>query len=171
MSKSNGLGDTLCPVARSTAIVGDRWTILIIRELFMGCLRFDDLQAQTGATAQMLAARLKRLEADGLIERRVYSRRPVRHEYLLTRMGREFYPVLLALRAWGEKWCKSAGEPLAVRVTHRKCGDDLNLDGTCPACNEAVARSDMDAHPTPEYLDERRRRQDSFRAQPRRAAG
>jgi len=171
MPKSNELGDTLCPVARSTAIVGDRWTILIIRELFMGCFRFDDLQAQTGATAQILAARLKRLQVDGLIERRVYSRRPVRHEYLLTRMGREFYPVILAFRAWGEKWCKSAGEPLAVRMTHRKCGGELSLDGVCPACHEAIGRSDMDANPTPEYLDERRRRRESFRAQARRATG
>jgi DNA-binding HxlR family transcriptional regulator len=171
MLKSSELVDTLCPVARSTAIVGDRWTILIIRELFMGCSRFDDLQGQTAATAQMLAARLKRLQADGLIERRVYSRRPVRHEYLLTRMGREFYPVILAFRAWGEKWCNSAGEPLAIRMMHRKCGGELSLDGACPACHEAVAGSDMDAHPTPEYLDERRRRQESFRAQPRRAMG
>ena len=162
MPKSNEIGDTLCPVARSTAIVGDRWTILIIRELFMACSRFDDLQAQTGATAQMLAARLKRLQTDGLIERRVYSRRPLRHEYLLTRMGREFYPVILALRAWGEKWCKSAGEPLAIRITHRKCGGELSLDGACHACHEAVGRSDMDARPTPEYLDERRRRQEFF---------
>jgi len=137
----------------------------------MGCFRFDDLQAQTGATAQMLAVRLKRLQGDGLIERRVYSRRPVRHEYLLTRMGREFYPVLLAFRAWGEKWRKSAGEPMAVRMTHRKCGGELSLDGACPVCHEVVARSDVDAHPTPEYLNERRRRQDSFRAQARRATG
>src|ERR1700680_1371488 len=100
MSKWGEVGDTLCPVARSTAIVGDRWTMLIIRELFTGCARFDEIQAQ------MLAARLKRLEAEGLIERRVYSRRPVRHEYLLTRMGREFYPVIFALRAWGETWRK-----------------------------------------------------------------
>src|ERR1700752_864305 len=106
MSTWAEVGDTLCPVARSTAIVGDRWTMLIIRELFTGCARFDEIQAQTGATAQMLAARLKRLEAEGLIERGGYSPRPVRHEYLLTRMGREFSPVIFALRAWGETWCK-----------------------------------------------------------------
>jgi DNA-binding HxlR family transcriptional regulator len=76
MSKWAEVGDTVCPVARSTAIVGHRWTMLIIRELFAGCTRFDEIQAQTGATAQMLAARLKRLETEGLIERRVYSRRP-----------------------------------------------------------------------------------------------
>ena len=69
----------MCPIARATAIVGDRWTIPIIRELFVGSARFDEIQAQTGSTAQMLASRLKRLEAEGMIERRVYSRRPLRH--------------------------------------------------------------------------------------------
>jgi DNA-binding HxlR family transcriptional regulator len=164
MSKWGEIGDTLCPVARSTAIIGDRWTMLIIRELFTGCARFDEIQAQTGATAQMLAARLKRLEAEGLIERRVYSRRPVRHEYLLTRMGREFYPVIFALRAWGETWCKVADEPLAVRMTHRKCGTEVGLDGMCPTCHEMVARSDMDAHPNPEWAEERRRRQEAYKS-------
>ena len=170
MSKWAEVGDTLCPVARSTAIVGDRWTMLIIRELFAGCARFDEIQAQTGATAQMLATRLKRLEAEGMIERRVYSRRPLRNEYLLTRMGREFYPVIFALRAWGETWCKGADEPLAVRMTHRKCGTEVGLDGLCPTCHEIVPRSDMDAQPSPEWAAERRRRQEAFKAQVRSAS-
>ena len=76
--------DTLCPIAHSTGLVGDRWSILIVRELLFGQGRFQDLQAQTGATSQMLAARLKRLEADGLVERHAYSQRPLRHEYRLT---------------------------------------------------------------------------------------
>src|SRR5260370_28425451 len=107
MSKWAEVGNTMCPVARSAAIVGDRWTRRIIRELLAGCARFDEIQAQTGARAQMLATRLKRLVAAGLIKRRVYSRRPVRHEYLLTRMGLEFFHVMFALWAWGETWCKS----------------------------------------------------------------
>jgi DNA-binding HxlR family transcriptional regulator len=167
MSKWGEFGDTLCPVARSTAIVGDRWTMLIIRELFAGCARFDEIEAQTGSTAQMLAARLKRLEAEGMIERRVYSRRPLRHEYLLTRMGREFHPIILALRAWGETWCKGADEPLAVRMTHHKCGTEIGLDGLCPTCREIVQPSDMDAQPIPEYAAERRRRQEAHKAQAR----
>jgi DNA-binding HxlR family transcriptional regulator len=167
MSKWGEFGDTLCPVARSTAIVGDRWTMLIIRELFAGCTRFDEIEAQTGSTAQMLAARLKRLEAEGMIERRVYSRRPLRHEYLLTRMGREFHPIILALRAWGETWCKGADEPLAVRMTHHKCGTEIGLDGLCPTCREIVQPSDMDAQPIPEYAAERRRRQEAHKAQAR----
>jgi DNA-binding HxlR family transcriptional regulator len=167
MAKWGEVADTLCPVARSTAIIGDRWTMLIIRELFAGCARFDEIQAQTGTTAQMLAARLKRLEAEGLIERHVYSRRPLRHEYLLTRMGREFYPIILALRAWGETWCKGADELLAVRTTHRKCGTEVGLDGLCPTCHEIVPPSDMDAQPSPEYAAERQRRQEAYRPQVR----
>jgi DNA-binding HxlR family transcriptional regulator len=164
------IGDTLCPVARSTAIIGDRWTMLIISELFAGCARFDEIQAQTGTTAQMLAARLKRLEAEGMIERRVYSRRPLRHEYLLTRMGREFYPVIFALRAWGETWCKGSDEPLAVRMAHRKCWTEVGLDGLCPTCHEIVPRSDMDAQPSPDWATERRQRQDAYKAQVRSAS-
>lgn len=164
MSKLGENHDTVCPVARSTELIGDRWTILVIRELAIGPSRFHDLQAQTGATAQMLTARLKRMESDGLVERRAYSQRPLRHEYLLTRKGKEFFPVLLAFRAWGEKWCKAPDEGLAVRMTHRICGTDLNLDGVCPKCRERVKWREMEAHPTPRYLEERHQRGADFRA-------
>ncbi len=163
MHKWGEVTDTLCPVARSTAIVGDRWTMLIVRELFAGCTRFDEIQAQTGATAQMLSARLKRLEADGMVERRVYSRRPLRHEYVLTPMGQDFFPVILAFRAWAETWCKAADEPLAIRTTHRTCGTEVGLDGICPTCRESIAPADMDAQPGPEYAAERRQRQEAYK--------
>lgn len=90
----------------------------------MGMNRFDDIQAQTGATPQMLAARLKKLEEAGLIERRPYSTRPLRYEYVLTEMGLDFHPVMLTLRAWGEKWCKPPEKRVAVRYTHIPCGKD-----------------------------------------------
>src|SRR5260370_35448364 len=80
MAKWNEIGDTLCPIARATAIVGDRWTIPIIRELFVGSARFDEIQAQTGSTAQMRPSPLKRFEAQGMSERRAYSRPPLRHD-------------------------------------------------------------------------------------------
>lgn len=92
---------TLCPVARAQAIVGDRFTVIILRELFMGNRRFEQLQCQADVTPQMLATRLKKLETLGLLERRAYSTRPLRYEYVLTPMGLAFHPVLLALRAWG----------------------------------------------------------------------
>jgi len=154
--------DTLCPIAHSTGLVGDRWSILIVRELLMGQSRFQDLQAQTGATSQMLAARLKRLETDGLVERHAYSRRPLRHEYRLTSKGRDLTPVILALRAWGEQWCKPEGEPPATRMFHRTCGAELELDGRCPACGVLVGWTDMRGQPGEAWAEERRRRAAAF---------
>jgi DNA-binding HxlR family transcriptional regulator len=80
-------------------VVGDRWTMLILRELFMDVTRFEEIQIQTGATPQMAATRLKALEADGMVERHPYSEKPLRYEYRLTDMGRAFYPIIYALRA------------------------------------------------------------------------
>lgn len=94
---------TVCPVARSVDIVGDKWTILVLRELYMGTARFEEMQIHTGATPQMLTSRLKALEADGLVERRPYNAKPLRHEYHLTQKGWDFYPVIYALRAWGKR--------------------------------------------------------------------
>lgn len=93
---------TLCPIARAEDVVGDRWTVLVLRELFMRNHRYDDIQAQTGGTPQMVATRLKSLEADGMVERRAYNERPPRYEYHLTAKGQAFYSVVLALRAWGK---------------------------------------------------------------------
>jgi DNA-binding HxlR family transcriptional regulator len=162
-SKSDDDDDTLCPIAHSTGLVGDRWSILIVRELLMGQTRFQDLQAQTGATSQMLAARLKRLAGNGLVERRAYAQRPLRHEYRLTPKGVQLMPVILALRAWGEAWCKPAGAELAVRMFHRLCSAELDLGGHCPSCGRLVAWMEMQAQPTPAYRDERAGRAAAFR--------
>jgi DNA-binding HxlR family transcriptional regulator len=162
--------DTLCPVAHSAGLVGDRWSILIVRELLLGQSRFQDLQAQTGATSQMLAARLKRLEADGLVERRAYSRRPPRYEYHLTTKGQELRPVILALRSWGERWCKPEGGTPATRMFHRACETELELDGRCPTCGVIVPWDDMRGQLSDAWAAERRQRAADFaeyrRAQP-----
>jgi DNA-binding HxlR family transcriptional regulator len=163
VSKSGDEDKTLCPIAHSTGLVGDRWSILIVRELLMGESRFQALQAQTGATSQMLAARLKRLEADGLLTRSTYSERPVRHEYRLTPKGVGLAPVILALRTWGETWCKPPGEALAVRMFHRTCNTEVDLDGRCPTCDRLVGWTEMDGQPTPAYRAERAQRAADFR--------
>ena len=155
---------TLCPISRSTDLMGDRWSLLVIRELFIGLSRFHDLQAQTGATPQLLTARLKRLQADGLVERQAYSQRPLRYEYRLTPMGRDLMPVILALRAWGEKWCKSPDEGLAVRMFHAACGTELGLDDTCPKCAITGPWTQAQARPNPAYLEERQERAAAFGA-------
>jgi DNA-binding HxlR family transcriptional regulator len=155
--------ETLCPVARAEAVVGDRWTVLVLRELFMGVRRFDEIQAQTEATPQMVTARLKRLEADGLVERRPYNQRPLRHEYHLTEKGRAFYPVLMALRAWGESWCKSPEEGLAVRYTHSVCGQAAGLGPLCQGCGQPLSREELRAEPSPAYAREREERTERFK--------
>lgn len=155
---------TLCPVARAQAIVGDRWTVIILRELFMGNRRFEQLQCQAGVTPQMLAARLKKLETLGLLERRAYSTRPLRHEYVLTPMGLAFHPVLLALRAWGETWFKGDDEAVAVRYRHHPCGEDPGLGPTCQSCGQVMRREDLTAALDETYAAERDRRWARFKA-------
>ena len=156
--------DTLCPVARSQAVIGDRWAVLIVRELFMGNRRFDSLLAQSQSTPQMLSARLKRLEADGMIQRKRYMDKPPRYEYELTEMGLAFYPVILALREWGETWCKSADEDVAVRYTHLTCGHGAGIGTVCQACGEPLRREDLKAKLSSSYAKERAARQDATKA-------
>jgi len=143
--------------------VGDRWTVLVLRELFMGSHRFDEIQAQTGGTPQMIAARLKSMEADGLVARRPYNERPPRYEYHLTAKGQAFYSVVLALRAWGETWCKSPEEELAVVYTHKTCGQPAGLGPLCEHCGELLRREELISEPSAAYLEERNARRDAFK--------
>src|SRR3546814_14726677 len=92
-----------CPIARSLERVGEWWNILILREAFYGSTRFDEFQASLGIATNTLTRRLNALVQEGLLERRRYSDRPPRHEYVLTPKGRDFRPVLLALLAWGNR--------------------------------------------------------------------
>ena len=162
--KGNTADRTLCPVARAETVIGDRWTVLILRELFMRMHRFEEIQAQTGATPQMIAARLKTLESEGLVKRHAYSKRPPRHEYHLTVKGEAFYPVILALRAWGETWCKSPKEGRAVNYTHLLCGNPAGLGPTCESCGKPLRREDLVAEQAPKYRREREARRELFKA-------
>ncbi len=95
-----------CPVARALDVIGERWTLLVLRDLFLhGPRRFQDFESSlSGVSPNTLSARLKRLEDAGVVERRLYEERPPRAEYVLTPKGRELGPVLKALRAWGERY-------------------------------------------------------------------
>ena len=155
--------DTLCPVALAQKIVGDRWTVLVLRELFLGNHRFEEIQAQIQATPQMLAGRLKKLESDGMIERRPYNTRPLRNEYYLTEMGIGFYPVLLAFRAWGETWCKSRKQEVAIRYTHVPCGKDPGLGPMCQECGKEMRREELSAALSKSFAAERRERKEAFK--------
>ncbi|WP_077046679.1 helix-turn-helix domain-containing protein [Pseudomonas sp. KK4] len=163
MAVKNSSPETLCPIARAEDIVGDRWTVLVLRELFMRNHRYDEIQAQTGGTPQMVASRLKSLEADGMVERRAYSERPPRYEYHLTAKGEAFYTVVLALRAWGETWCKSAQEGVAVHYVHRTCGHGAGLGPLCEHCGELLRREDLISEPSEAYVQERSARREAFK--------
>ena len=163
MSTNIAAPDTLCPIARAETVVGDRWTVLVLRELFMGSHRYDEIQAQTGGTPQMVATRLKNLEADGLVERRLYNERPPRYEYHLTAKGQAFYSVVLALRAWGETWCKSPEEGLAVVYTHKNCGEPAGLGPLCAHCGELLRREELISEQSETYAAERQARREAFK--------
>jgi DNA-binding HxlR family transcriptional regulator len=143
MPKPDLFQQTLCPVARAESVFGDIWSVLVLRELFSANHRFDEIQVQTGATPQMVASRLKNLESDGLVERRLYSERPPRYEYHLTDKGRDFWPVLMALRAWGEKWCRLPGEEMSLSYLHNVCGQPAGLGPLCDHCGELLRREEL----------------------------
>ena len=92
----------MCSIADALSIVGERWTLLVLRELGLGVHRFNDIQTNNGAPRETLALRLRKIEEAGLVERRRYSEHPPRDEYLLTQAGKDIFPVLTALREWGE---------------------------------------------------------------------
>lgn len=111
-NESTNLGaPRVCSIADALDVVGERWSLLVLRELGFGVHRFKDIQVNTGAPRETLALRLRKLEDAGVIERRRYSQRPPRDEYLLTAAGRELLPVLGALRAWGERHATPSRTP------------------------------------------------------------
>ncbi|WP_131738415.1 winged helix-turn-helix transcriptional regulator [Actinomadura roseirufa] len=137
-----------CSIARSAAIVGDPWALLIMRDVALGLHRFDELQRDLGVATNVLSRRLERLVRDGLLLRELYSRRPDRYEYRLTEKGRDLVPVLLALTAWGDRWeAGDAGPPLTVR--HRACGHDTQAAVTCRSCHGELTSDEVEYLPGP----------------------
>jgi DNA-binding HxlR family transcriptional regulator len=113
-----------CPVARTLDCVGEWWSIVILRDAFHGLSRFDEFQESLGIASNMLSRRLKALVKNGLLERRVYQRRPTRHAYALTARGRDFLPVILTLVAWGNRYLAPDG--IAVEVRDRATGKSVD---------------------------------------------
>jgi DNA-binding HxlR family transcriptional regulator len=136
-----------CSVGRTLSVVGEKWALQVLREVFNGVRRFEDMQAHTGAPRQVLADRLARLVEQGVLRRQPY-RQPghrTREEYRLTDKGRELYPVLMALLAWGDRWMADPEGP-SVLVEHRDCGAPVQVRLSCAAghpvgsAREAIAR-------------------------------
>lgn len=127
-----------CSVARSLDVVGDRWSLLVVRELTYGSTRFDEIAARTGMSRDILTGRLRKLEEAGVIERRLYSQHPPRHEYLLTDAGHDLQDVLLALVAWGDRYLS----PTPPVVFRHDCGRALDPVVACAHCGRP-ARSEQ----------------------------
>lgn len=128
-----------CPIAAALGVIGERWSLLAIRELGYGVHTFDRIARFTGASRDILTDRLRKLEAAGVVERRPYSEHPPRFEYHLTAAGRDLLPVLLSLREWGARW--AAGEPSA-RFGH-DCGHPLAVDAVCRHCGVPVTTESL----------------------------
>jgi len=132
-----------CSVARALSVVGDRWTMLVLREAFMRTRRFEDFQFRTGAPRPVLADRLKSLVDSGVLERRLYSERPDRFEYRLTEKGRDLYPAVVSLLRWGDRWMTGKrGAPVELR--HRDCGHLMHPELACPQCGEWIEARDVE---------------------------
>ena len=139
-----------CSIARTLAIAGEAWSPLVIRDVFIGINRFDDLQRDLGISRKVLAERLRHLVDAGMLERRPYSERPLRHEYVLTEMGSEFVDVLMAIVRWGDRWTAGdAGPPVLYR--HRSCGQITHVVPHCSACGEELHSTDVEVEPGPGF--------------------
>jgi len=130
-----------CSIAKTLEIVGDRWTMLVIREAFWGTRRFDDFQRNLGIARTVLTDRLGRLVAEGLLRKERYQEHPERFAYRLTEKGIDLWPVLMALLAWGDRHAMEGPPP--VVVVHRDCGGALDDRRMCARCGAALGPFDV----------------------------
>ncbi len=136
-----------CSIARSLEIVGDRWTLLIIRDAFEGIRRFDDFQANLGVARNVLTDRLGRLCDEGIMRRHRYQERPDRYEYRLTCKGVGLWPAMMSLLLWGDRHYAGDGPP--VVVAHRGCAGSLTPALECSTCGASLGPSDVEPRPGP----------------------
>ena len=141
-------GDMACSIARTMDVIGEPWSPLIVRNIYIGINRFDQLQQSLGISRKVLAERLRWLTEHGVLEHREYSAHPPRHEYVLTGKGLELFEVLMVMVAWGDKWL--AGEPgPPVLYRHHACGQIGHAELHCSACGEPMSAADIDVLPGP----------------------
>jgi DNA-binding HxlR family transcriptional regulator len=129
-----------CPVARTLDVVGERWTLLVLRDAFNGVRRFDDFAARLPIARTVLADRLRTLVAEGILARERYEERPPRYEYRLTPAGMELYPVIVALMQWGNR--HRMGEAATLEVRHKGCGHQAEAAVVCAGCGERLTARD-----------------------------
>jgi DNA-binding HxlR family transcriptional regulator len=133
----NELRSEKCSLARTLSVIGDRWTLLVLREAFLRVRRFEDFQKNLGIARRVLTERLAHLVEEGVLEKHAYQERPVRYEYRLTQKGLDLYPALMAMVNWGDRHYADAEGPPLVH-THKSCGHDFHTVTTCSECGEVV---------------------------------
>ena len=134
----------VCSVARALEVVGERWTLLVLRDIFLGNRRFDAIQRHLGVARNVLQSRLERLLEHGVIEKVPYQERPVRHEYRLTPKGIDLWPTIVSLLQWGDRHALApAGPPVLLR--HKECGGEVDGHRICTACGTPLEARDVRA--------------------------
>ncbi|MEU0484133.1 helix-turn-helix domain-containing protein [Streptosporangium sp. NPDC006013] len=141
-------GDMACSIARTLDVVGEPWSPLILRNVYVGIARFDQIQQSLDISRKVLTERLKWLVENDVLERREYSSRPPRHEYALTAKGLELCDLLLVMVRWGDRWTAGeAGPPVLYR--HHACGEISHVELHCSVCDRPMRAADIDVLPGP----------------------
>jgi DNA-binding HxlR family transcriptional regulator len=139
-----------CTIGRAMAILGERWTVVVLREVFNGVRRFDDMREHTGIPRQVLTNRLATLVESGVLRREPYQEpgSRIRHEYRLTAKGLDLYPVLIAVSEWGNRYLGDPPGP-PLEFAHRECGAPVHTEIHCAAGHHVVANRDVAPRPGP----------------------
>jgi DNA-binding HxlR family transcriptional regulator len=146
--RADELINETCSIARPATLLGDRWTLVILRQAFNGVRRFEDFQQSLGVPRSLLATRLERLVDEGVLRREPYKDQTrTRDQYRLTEKGLDLYPVLMAVREWGDKHMAEDGPP--VRIRHRDCGGEIRIELSCERCGAEVGARDASPEPGP----------------------
>lgn len=146
------LEDLNCSVAQSLEIIGEWWTVMILRDAFLGVTRFEQFQGRLGIARNVLSARLDGLVDHGVMERRVYDEARNRSDYVLTPKGQALWPVLVTLRQWGDEWVVGAGNE-SITLLHASCGQPTKGVLACEQCGEPLTLDQLDAVAGPGITD------------------
>jgi DNA-binding HxlR family transcriptional regulator len=138
----------VCSIAKSLEVIGERWSLLIVRDVLNGNRRFGEIQASLGVARNVLSARLQRLVEEDILERRLYQESPARYEYFLTEKGLDLWPALIALLNWGDRYSGSPDGPPKL-IVHKECGGRVSDRGICESCGEVLHARDARQVPGP----------------------
>ncbi|MFH7766147.1 winged helix-turn-helix transcriptional regulator [Acinetobacter sp. BSP-28] len=150
--KWDDIGEQPCSIARTLSVIGDRWTLLILRNAFLGTRRFDSFQQDLGITRHVLSERLKRLVENDILVKTPYVQRQERYEYRLTEKGLALYPILMSMAHWADEWMHEGfGQPL--QYVHKSCGHKMTPKLVCSECNETIHAKQVKPEMTQDYFD------------------